>query len=206
MQELNLACSKFTRKSRYKSYRGKVVKTAKNRLNRRFKVSIPLQKLVTDVTEFKCTGDEKLYLSPILDLFNGEIISFGIANRPTLDLVVEPLNEAITIVNEKAKYRVTIHSDQGWHYQYKTWVNTIKDHNIYQSMSRKATCADNAIIENFFNILKQERYYGEKLLSYEDLKVKIVKYIYYYNHKRLKQKLAGLSPVQYRTQTSQSAA
>ena len=203
MQELNLKCTKFTRKSRYKSYKGKVGKTAKNRLNRRFNTPVPLQKLVTDVTEFKCTGDEKLYLSPMLDLFNGEVISFGMSNKPTLSLVIEPLNQAIEVVKKEAKYRTTIHSDQGWHYQHKTWVNTLKKHNIYQSMSRKATCADNATMENFFGLLKQERYYGEKLLSYEELKVKIEKYIYYYNHKRIKQKLAGLSPVQYRTQTNQ---
>ncbi|MFD1707010.1 IS3 family transposase [Siminovitchia sediminis] len=83
MQELGLRCEKFTRKSRYKSYKGKVGKVAKNRLNRRFHTPIPLQKLVTDVTEFKCTGEEKLYFSPILDLYNGEIISYGISNKPT---------------------------------------------------------------------------------------------------------------------------
>ena len=206
MQDLDLKCTKFTRKSRYKSYKGKVGTTAKNRLNRRFKTSIPLQKLVTDVTEFKCTDDEKLYLSPMLDLYNGEVISFGVCNGPTLNLVVEPLNQAIEVIKNEAKYRTTIHSDQGWHYQHHIWVKTLKKHNIYQSMSRKATCADNAVIENFFGILKQEIYYGEKLLSYTELKEKIEKYINYYNNKRIKHKLAGLSPVQYRTQTSQSAA
>lgn len=206
MQELGLKCVKFTRKSRYKSYKGKVGKIAKNRLNRRFHTPIRLQKLVTDITEFKCTGDEKLYLSPILDLFNSEVISYGISNKPTLNFVIEPLNQAIEVVKNEAKYRTTIHSDQGWHYQHKTWVKTLKKNNIYQSMSRKATCADNAAMENFFGILKQEMYYGEKLLSYDELKLKIDTYIYYYNNKRIKQKLAGLSPVQYRTQTSQSAA
>lgn len=158
------------------------------------------------MTEFKCTDDEKLYLSPLLDLYNGEIISFGISNRPTLSLVLEPLNQAIELVKNEAKYRTTIHSDQGWQYQHNTWVKTLKKHNIYQSMSRKATCADNAAMENFFGIVKQEMYYGEKLMAYDELKQKLEKYIYYYNNKRLKKKLAGLSPVQYRTQTSQSAA
>ena len=206
MQELDLKCVKFTRKSRYKSYKGKVGTTAKNRLNRRFKTSIPFQKLVTDVTEFKCTGDEKLYLSPILDLYNGEVIAYGVSNRPTLDFVIQPLKQAIDVVKHRAKYRTTIHSDQGWHYQHRTWVKTLRKHNIYQSMSRKATCADNAAMENFFGILKQEMYYGEKLVSYAELKDKLEKYIYYYNNKRIKQKLAGLSPIQYRTLTSQLAA
>lgn len=206
MRELGLKCIKFTRKSRYKSYKGTVGKVAENRLNRRFNTPIRLQKLVTDITEFKCTGNEKLYLSPILDLYNGEVISYGISNKPTLDFAVKPLNQAIEIIKSKAKYRTTIHSDQGWHYQHIKWVKTLNKSRIFQSMSRKATCADNAAMENFFGIMKQEMYHGEALMSYHELKRKIEKYIYYYNNERIKTKLAGLSPVQYRTQTSQTAA
>lgn len=206
MRDLGLKCVKFRRKSRYNSYKGHVGKVAKNRLNRRFHTPIRLQKLATDVTEFKCTGDEKLYLSPILDLYNGEIISFGISKRPTLDLVLEPLDQAVEIINNEAKYRSTIHSDQGWHYQHNRWIQTLTSNGIFQSMSRKANCTDNAVMENFFGILKQEMYYGEDLVSYDELKQKIEEYIDYYNNKRIKQKLAGLSPVQFRTQTSQSAA
>ena len=206
MKELGLKCVKFTRKSRYNSYKGQVGRIAKNRLNRRFHTPIRLQKLVTDVTEFKCVGEEKLYLSPILDLYNGEIISFGMSKRPTLNFVIEPLNQALEVIKKEANFRTTIHSDQGWHYQHNKWVQTLRQNNIFQSMSRKATCADNAAMENFFGILKQEMYYGEKLVSYDELKQKIEEYIDYYNNERIKQKLAGLSPVQYRTQTSQSAA
>ena len=200
-------CVKFMRKSRkYNSYKGKVGKVAKNRLSRCFNTPIPLQKLVTDITEFKCLGEEKLYLSPILDLYNGEIISFGIKKRPTLDLVIEPLDQTIEIIKNHATYRTTIHSDQGWHYQHNQWVKTLKKNKVFQSMSRKATCADNASMENFFGILKQEMYYGEKLVSYEELKRRIEDYIYWYNNERSKEKLTGLSPVEYRTQSSQSAA
>ncbi len=206
MGELGLKCVKFQRKSRYNSYKGTVGKVAKNRLNRRFDTPIPLQKIVTDITEFKCLNEEKLYLNPFLDLYNGEIISFGISNRPTLDLVLDPLNDAVEIINSEAKYRTTIHSDQGWHYQHQKWIDALKNNKIFQSMSRKATCADNAVMENFFGILKQEIYYGEELLSYQELKRKIKKYIVYYNNNRIKTKLAGLSPIQYRTQTSQIAA
>lgn len=206
MKELGLKCVKFTRKSRYKAYKGTVGKVAKNHLNRRFNTPFPLQKLVTDITEFKCTGDDKLYLNPILDLYNGEIISFGISRRPTLDFVLKPLNQAVKIINTKAAYRTTIHSDQGWHYQHNKWVNTLKKNKVFQSMSRKATCADNAPMENFFGLMKQEMYYGKPLLSYSKLKQEIEEYMYYYNNERIKEKLAGLSPVQYRTQTSQTAA
>jgi len=206
MREMNLRCEKFQRKSRYKSYKGTVGKVANNRLNRRFDTHIPLQKIVTDVTEFKCKDDQKLYLSPIMDLYNNEVISYGISNRPTLDFVIEPLNQAIAIIQKEAQYRTTIHSDQGWHYQHNTWVKTLKKNKIFQSMSRKATCADNASMENFFGILKQEMYYGVKLMTYEELKQEIEEYIDYYNNERIKTKLAGLSPVEYWTQISQTVA
>ncbi|MBM7598971.1 transposase InsO family protein [Virgibacillus halotolerans] len=85
-------------------------------------------------------------------------------------------------------------------------MKTLKQNKVFQSMSRKATCADNASMENFFGILKQEMYYGEALVSYEELKRRIEKYIHWYNHERSKEKLAGLSPVAYRTQSSQSAS
>lgn len=207
MQTLGLKCVKFMRKSRkYNSYRGHVGKVAKNRLARRFSTPIPLQKLVTDITEFKCLGEEKLYLNPILDLYNGEIITFEINKRPTLDLVMKPLHAAMDIINERATYRTTIHSDQGWHYQHNQWVRALKQNRIFQSMSRKATCADNSPMENFFGLLKQEMYYGEALISYDDLKQRIETYIDWYNHERSKQKLAGMSPVEYRTHTSQSVS
>lgn len=206
MKALKLKCVKFIRKSRYNSYKGNVGKVAKNRLNRRFQTPNALQKLVTDVTQFKCINDEKLYLSPIMDLYNGEIIGFSIAKSATMDFVLESLDQALSVVKDQATYRTTIHSDQGWHYQHKKWVKTLKENKIFQSMSRKGTCADNALMENFFGLLKQEMYYGEELISYEELKSKIEQYIKYYNHVRIKEKLNGMSPVQYRLQDNQLAA
>ena len=206
MSELNLTCGKFIRKSRYKSYRGKVGTIAKNRMNRRFSTPYALQKLTTDVTEFKCTGEEKLYLSPIMDLYNGEIIGVSMAKRPTLDFVLESLHQVLPIIEKQAVYRTTIHSDQGWQYQHRKWVKALKGQRIFQSMSRKGTCADNAAMENFFGLLKQEMYYGEALVSYKELKQRIAQYINYYNNERIKQKLAGMSPVQYRIHASQLAA
>ncbi|TSB44574.1 DDE-type integrase/transposase/recombinase, partial [Alkalicoccobacillus porphyridii] len=132
----------------------------------------PLQKLTTDVTEFKCKGGEKLYFSPIMDLCNSEVISSSISKRPALEFVVSALEKALPIIEKSARYRTTLHSDQGWHYQHNKWVKTLKKHKIFQSMSRKATCADNASMENFFGIMKQEMYYGKALLSYEELKQK----------------------------------
>ncbi|MFC4410592.1 IS3 family transposase [Chungangia koreensis] len=206
MKKLCLKGSKFRRKSRkYSSYKGTIGKISKNRINRRFYTTICHQKLSTDITEFKCLEGIKLYLNPIMDMFNGEILSYGVSNSPTLDLVIKPLEEAIKIV-KVSKYRTTIHSDQGWHYQHKKWRKTLKKHKIFQSMSRKGNCIDNSPMENFFGLLKQEMYYGEPKCSFEELKRRIEEYIDYYNNKRIKLKLAGMSPVQYRHHTSQSAA
>ena len=207
MDKLGLQCTKFSRKSRrYSSYKGTVGKIANNRINRRFMTSIPLQKLVTDVTEFKCLNDEKLYLSPIMDLYNREIISFKISKRPTLDIALDPLTEALSVVEKQASFRTTIHSDQGWHYQHNSWVKTLKKNGVFQSMSRKGNCLDNSPMENFFGLLKQEMYYGEEKVPYSTLKKRIENYIDYYNNKRIKTKLSGLSPVNYRKQDTQLAA
>lgn len=206
MRKLGLKGDKFIRKSRrFSSYKGTIGTIAKNRIHRRFKTPIPYQKLTTDITEFKCADGGKLYLSPILDMYNGEILSYGMSMHPTLDFVMEPLKETLRVVKE-ARYRTTIHSDQGWHYQHRKWVHTLKKHNVFQSMSRKGNCLDNSPMENFFGLLKQEMYYGEPLRTYEELKRAIESYIYYYNNQRIKQKLAGMSPVQYRLQTNQLAA
>lgn len=206
MGKLGLKGRKFMRKSRrYNSYKGKVGKVAKNRIRRRFQTPFAHQKLATDITEFKCVDGAKLYLCPIMDMYNGEILSYGIGLHPTLDFVMAPLQEVLRIV-EGAKYRTTIHSDQGWHYQHRKWVKTLKKQKVFQSMSRKGNCIDNSPMENFFGILKQEMYHGDALRTYEELKERIESYIHYYNNKRIKQKLAGMSPVQYRLHTSQSAA
>lgn len=206
MKKLGLKGNKYRRKTRkYSSYKGTVGKVAKNRINRRFYTNVPQQKLTTDITEFKCAEGVKLYLNPIMDMFNGEILSFGISKRPNLALVMEPLKETLEIVKD-AKYRTTIHSDQGWHYQHRKWVATLKEKRIFQSMSRKGNCIDNSPMENFFGLLKQEMYHGESMCSYEELKSKIEKHIHYYNNKRIKQKLAGMSPVQYRIHSNQLAA
>lgn len=206
MKKLGLKGDKFRLKSRkYSSYKGTTGTVAKNLINRRFTTNACHQKLTTDITEFKCSGNVKLYLSPIMDMFNGEIISYGIGKRPTLELALTPLEEALEIVKD-SKYRTTIHSDQGWHYQHNKWVRRLKENKVFQSMSRKGNCLDNSPMENFFGLLKQEMYHGEALCSFEELKSRIEEHIHYYNNKRIKKKLAGMSPVQYRIHTHQLAA
>ncbi|WP_209438112.1 IS3 family transposase, partial [Mesobacillus selenatarsenatis] len=141
----------LVRMKKYKSYRGNAGKVAPNVLDRNFKADKPNQKWVTDVTEFNLFG-QKLYLSPILDLYNSEVVTYTVQARPTFDLVGDMLEQALEVLNPKDK--LILHSDQGWHYQMGKYQKTLKKKNITQSMSRKGNCLDNAVIENFFGILK----------------------------------------------------
>lgn len=198
MKQEGLLCSKFkTRSRKYSSYKGQIGKVANNIVNRQFKASKPNQLWLTDVTEFRIKGkEEKLYLSPILDLYNSEIISYTLSNHPTIKLTNTMLEKALN--KNKDIKELTIHSDQGFHYQHKSWTNKLEKMNIRQSMSRKGNCLDNSPMENFFGILKQEMYYGVEFNSYDELINEIEKYIKWYNEYRIKEKLNGMSPVMYR--------
>lgn len=193
MQELGL--KSISKRKKYKSYK---VKVAKNIIKRDFKASKPNQKWTTDVTEFKI-NDKKLYLSPILDMFNGEIVSFELSTRPNMNMVYNMLDKAFDSVKDTND--IIFHSDQGFHYQHKLYQKRLKERGILQSMSRKGNCLDNSVMENFFGILKSEMFYTKNFESIKELKKEICEYIDYYNNKRIKAKLKGLSPVQYRTQS-----
>jgi len=194
MQELGLKCS--VRMKKYRSYKGTVGKIAPNILDRNFQAVKPNEKWVTDITEFKLFG-EKLYLSPMLDLFNGEIITYTILSRPVYSLVSNMLDQALE--RKKDDDNLLIHSDQGWHYQMSQYQQALKKRGITQSMSRKGNCYDNAVIENFFGILKSEFLYTQTFKDTEHFKAELEQYIHYYNHIRIKSKLKGMSPVRYRT-------
>ena len=193
-----LGLKSTVRPKRYQSYRGSVGKVAPNLLERNFRASRPHQKWVTDVTEFNIKG-EKVYLSPILDLFNGEIISYEIADRPQISSVMQMLQKAFKQL--KPKDKPILHSDQGWQYQMGFYQAALKEQGLTQSMSRKGNCLDNAVMENWFGIMKSEFFYQEKFETIESFKEGLHEYIHYYNHDRIKQKLKGLSPVDYRTQS-----
>jgi putative transposase len=200
MRELGLKCR--VRMKKYRSYKGTVGKIAPNILDRDFHATKPNEKWVTDITEFHLFG-EKLYLSPMLDLFNGEIITYTIESRPVYSLVSRMLDKAFEHLNDEDT--LLIHSDQGWHYQMRQYQQALKERGITQSMSRKGNCYDNAIIENFFGILKSELVYTQEFESIEQFKEELEQYIEYYNHKRIKAKLKGMSPVQYRTHALKAA-
>lgn len=186
------------RRRKYNSHRGEIGHVAPNRLARDFQADAPHMKWVTDVTEFR-VADQKMYLSPVLDLFNGEIIAHAVRPSPALPLVMDMLTDAFKVL--KAGEHPVLHSDQGWQYQHRSWVSALQDRGLIQSMSRKANCYDNAAMESFFGHLKEEFFHHNRFDSIEQFEQGLSRYIHWYNHTRIREKLKGLSPVQYRTQS-----
>ena len=184
------------RRVRYRSYKGEVGKIAPNIIARDFSAGAPNRKWATDVTQINI-GPVKLYLSPILDMFNGEIISYNISRSPNMEQIYDMLDKAFAKFDSLDG--LILHSDQGWQYQQFGYRQRLADHHVIQSMSRKGNCLDNALAENFFGIMKSELLYAEKFDSPEAFMKALDEYIDYYNNKRIKTRLKGKSPVQYRT-------
>ena len=195
MQKLGLVCR--VRMKKYHSYKGEVGKIAPNLLNRDFHTEKPNQKWVTDVTEFSLFG-EKLYLSPILDLHSSDLVSYTISDRPVLRMVTTMLNEAFAKIPDGTN--LIHHSDQGWQYQHRQYQRMLREKGIRQSMSRKGNCLDNAVMENFFEILKSELLYLQEFYSMEQFRQELIAYLDYYNNHRIKAKLKGLPPAIHRQQ------
>ena len=172
-------------------------KTAPNLLGRDFEADRPNQKWVTDVTEFSLFG-QKLYLSPILDLHSRDIVSYAISDRPALSMVIEMLDKAFERVPDGTN--LILHSDQGWQYQHRQYQRMLRKKGIRQSMSRKGNCLDNAVMENFFGLLKSELLYLQTFDSFEHFKAELIEYLDYYNNRRSKAKLKGLPPALHRQQ------
>ncbi|KGD96683.1 integrase, partial [Achromobacter sp. RTa] len=187
----------LVRAKKYRSYRGQSHHVAANVLARDFEAAHPHEKWVTDVTEFNVSG-EKLYLSPVMDLYNGEIVAYETSRRPVFKLVGNMLKKALARL--RPADRPVLHSDQGWQYQQPAYRHMLAARSVTQSMSRKGNCLDNAAMESFFGTLKAEFFHLNRFESIEQLQAGIRQYIRYYNHDRIKLKLKGLSPVQYRAQ------
>lgn len=194
IQEL---CCHVRRRKRFTTYRGEVGVTAPNVLNRCFTATAPNQKWVTDVTEFRI-GDDKLYVSPVLDLYDRQIIACSVEPSPSLALATSALRQAITTLGPTD--RPLVHSDQGFQYQHRAWRELLAGAGAIPSMSRKGNCLDNAVIENFFGHLKSEVLL-ETFSTIDALETAITDYIGWYNHERTSARLNGLSPVQYRAQS-----
>lgn len=202
MKEMKLA-ARIRRKRKYSSYKGEVGKKADNLIQRQFEGAKPYEKCYTDVTEFALpNNDGKLYLAPVLDGYNSEIIEFSLSRSPDLKQVQTMLGKAFPADH----YEGTIlHSDQGWQYQHQSYHSFLESKGIRPSMSRKGNSPDNGMMESFFGILKSEMFYGyeNSYQSLDELERAITDYIFYYNNKQIKTKLKGLSPVQYRIKSFQ---
>lgn len=199
MNKYELYCL-VRKKRKYSSYQGTIGKVADNLIQRQFYASKPNQKWFSDVTEFRF-GDKKLYLSPILDAHGGYVVSYNISQTPNLKQTQAMFDEAFKIhpnVNG-----LIFHTDQGWQYQHYSTQQVLKDHGILQSMSRKGNSLDNGMMESFFGTLKSEMFYN-RIKSYRtivELEAAIHDYIKYYNSRRIKTKLKGLTPEQFRYQS-----
>ena len=184
-------------KEKYHSYKGEVGKVADNIIDRDFSATAPLQKWTTDVSQFNFPWG-KCYISPILDMYTNEIISYDLAQSPNLEQVNRMLTKAFERFPKVEG--LIFHSDQGWQYQHETYRKALTEHGIIQSMSRKGNCYDNCIMETFFGRLKNELYYGceKNYTSFEEFAEAVEEYIDYYNNKRIQVKTKWMPPAEYR--------
>lgn len=203
-----------TPKAKYKSYKGDMNGTVKNLLldkvidevnhktyyERNFKTERCNEIWSTDVSEFHIAAG-KLYLSPILDLHNREIVSYNISASPNYEQIKDMLAKAFNKYKDLKGLILT--SDQGWQYQMQDYHKALEEKGIIQSMSRKGNCLDNSPMENFFGKMKNEMFYGYEYTfnTLEELKKEMENYISYYNNQRITTKLKGLTPVEYRNQS-----
>lgn len=196
MKKLGLRGKRPKKIRKYSSYEGTVGKVAENLLQCHFKVEIPGKVFVTDVTEFNLGKIGKVYLSPVMDLYNREIVGYDIARHPDFAQTRRMMKDAFE--GRKIAEGALFHSDQGWQYQMKEFGDMLTDLGITQSMSRKGNCHDNAVMENFFGRLKVEMFYGEEdtFTSYEDFRKRLAEYIDWYNRSRIKEYLQWKSPYQ----------
>jgi putative transposase len=201
-------------KAKYKSYKGDLNGTVKSQLlnkvvdeekhktyyKRDFSTSTVNEKWTTDVSEFHIAAG-KLYLSPIMDMDNREIVSYSISRSPNYAQTQEMLDKAFEKYPDLSG--LILHSDQGWQYQMTQYHKALQNRGIIQSMSRKGNCLDNCIMENFFGKMKNEMFYGHEFefKTLDELEKAMEEYIFYYNNERIQVRLKGLTPCQYRSQT-----
>lgn len=182
------------RRKRYRSFKGEVGRIAPNLLDRDFSATAPNQKWTTDVTQIHI-GGQRMYLSPILDMWDGSVISYSLSSVPGLEMISSMLDKAFR--KHKDVSGLVMHSDQGWQYQHRMYQKALQSHGIIQSMSRRGNCLDNAMMESFFALMKNELLYANEYESVEEFKRDLRIYIRYYNEERIKLRL-GMSPAQYR--------
>lgn len=163
----------------------------------------PNEKWLTDVTEFSIPSEsKKLYLSPIMDLYDNSIVEYELSFKNNNPLVFKMFDKAI---QKNPNARPIFHSDRGFQYTGNAFKYKLKGAGMTQSMSRVGKCIDNGPMEGFFGILKTEMFYGKKFQTLEELKDKIVEYIEFYNERRFQKRLGCMAPLEYRNQASNCA-
>lgn len=172
---------------------------AENVLNREFTAEKKNTKWVTDVTEFKYGSQKKAYLSAILDLYDGSIVSYVLGHSNNNSLVFKTLDQAIEQLEGE---HPLIHSDRGYQYTSQGFKHRVVQAKMTQSMSRVGRCIDNGPMESFWGTLKCEKYYLHKYETFEDLSLAIDEYIHFYNYERYQKRLNGLSPIEYRVEAA----
>ncbi|MGF6917867.1 transposase InsO family protein/transposase-like protein [Paraburkholderia sp. 40] len=197
MKQERLAAA-TTRRRRYGSYLGEISPAPENLINRDFQAAAPNQKWLTDITEFQIPAG-KVYLSPVIDCFDGLVISWSIGTRPDAELVNTMLDAAIEKV-ANTNDRPVIRSDRGAHYRWPGRLSRIRNAKLIRSMSRKGCSPDNAACEGFFGRLKTELFYPRawQATTMDQFIAAVDSYIRWYNEKRIKISLGSLSPLEYR--------
>lgn len=188
---------KTTKKRRYNSYKGEISPEVDNIINRDFSASQPNQKWITDITEFHIPSG-KVYLSPIIDCFDGMAVSWTIGTSPNAELVNTMLEEAISTL--KASEHPLVHSDRGCHYRWPDWIRIMDSAKLTRSMSKKGCSPDNSACEGFFGRLKNEMFYNRNWRRYtvDRFIFELNEYMHWYNEERIKMSLGGMSPLEYR--------
>ena len=196
MKEENLIV-RAIRQKKYNSYLGEISPAVPNEVQRDFHADKPNKKWLTDITEFKI-GEEKVYLSPIIDCFDGMPITWTVGTSPNAELVNTMLDNGIALL--KGNEHPIVHSDRGCHYRWPGWIQRMNEAGLTRSMSKKGCSPDNSACEGFFGRMKNEMFYGEKWdkISVEEFISIINQYMQWYRDKRIKLSLGGLSPMEYR--------
>ena len=194
----------FRRKKKFQAYQGEISPAPDNIIDRNFHADQPNEKWLTDITEFSIPAG-KIYLSPIIDCFDGFVVSWTIATHPTAEMANTMLDKAACSLQDD-EYPI-IHSDRGGHYRWPGWIERINTYGLVRSMSKKACTPDNAACEGFFGRIKNEMFYNRSWqgVSIEEFMDYLDSYLYWYNEKRIKMSLGGLSPFCYRVKLGLAA-
>ena len=196
MEEASLVAQP-KRKRKYSSYQGEITPAPENLLERNFRADAPNEKWLTDITEFHIPAG-KAYLSPVIDCFDGMLVSWTVSTRPDAEMVNTMLDIATGTLNKGVC--PIIHSDRGCHYRWPGWLERIEKAALVRSMSKKGCSPDNAACEGFFGRIKNEMFYNRTWIgvTMDSFMETLDKYLHWYNNKRIKMSLDGMSPVQYR--------